>query len=331
MTVLSLAGRKMWLDFRGIPNNWDSFYSAAKARGFSGAIRYIDAGSDGKQIHSTERQAAMRQGMGLLLVDELNTGDAWDSTNDFAAGAARGRGSLADAKAEGFGKIGMSAAADAHAPTVRHISDAVQYARGFASVVGKTWAGFYGFSEVLRAVRAANVVSWYWLAGSKPSAEDAKWLAFWQDNTGTVTIAGVQCDINWRLDGPMPGAAKEEDMPLTDADADKVLNRPIPRAHGTGNTSLRAVAAYSDYYVNQAKIRDAQMMAALGKLASDPNITPAMLQEIMEDAADRAVAGLVEDQRSVLEEIVREVITDDQADEIVRKLGEKLRSQVETP
>lgn len=330
MTELKLAGRERWIDFRGIPRSWDVFYSTAREAGVTGAIRYIDAGSEGKQIHSAEREAATRQGIRLLLVDELNTGDAWDSVNDRAAGVVRARSALADAKLEGFGRIGISAAADAHAPSARHISDAVMYATGFASVVGKAWAGFYGFSEVLRAVRTANVVSWYWLAGSKPSAEDARWIAFWQDNTGTAVIGGVECDINWRLDGPIPGATKEEDMPLTGTDADTILNRPIPRAKGVGKTSLRAVAAYSDYYLEQARIRDTQMMAALAKLASDPNLTPAALVQIMEDAAEGAVAGLVEQQRSILEEIVREVIPDEQADEIVRKLGEKLRSQAET-
>lgn len=265
MTTLSLAGRAQWIDFRGVPANWDVFYASAAKAGIRGAIRYISSGSDSKQIHSPERQAAGRHGIKLLLVDELGTGDAWDSADDRAAGAARGRAALADAKREGFGPVGISAAADAHA-SGRQITDAVAYARGFASAVGKANAGMYGFSEVLRAVRAANVVSWYWLAGSKPSAEDAKWIAFWQDNTGTIRINGVECDRNWRLDGPLPGASTgtENDMGASEMAVLKRVQAIVTESQRRFTVGLAAAQAQLNALVaGQAKGMTAEQVGAL--------------------------------------------------------------------
>lgn len=312
MTNLNLAGREKWLDFRGVPRSWDAFYAEAKRLGYVGAIRYIDAGSDSKQIHSAEREAANRQGIKLLLVDELNTGDAWDAANDFAAGAARGKAALADAKREGFGTIGISAAADAHAPSTRHISDAVAYARGFASSVGKAQAGMYGFSEVIRAVRAANVVSWYWLAGSKPSAEDAKWLAFWQDNTGFVDVGGITCDRNWRLDGPIPGT--EVDVMNTAQEKKLDLGNRIGTETQRRVTLMRAE-------------QSAQAAAILKAITADKgtDLDPEAFRAVMEESAQKAMAESMDEFRSMLEGIVREVIPAEQADQIIAKLGEKLQ------
>lgn len=311
MTELKLAGREQWLDFRGIPGNWDAFYAECKLRGYDGALRYISAGSDGKQIHSREREAAARQGMKLLLVDELNTGDAWDSANDRSAGVVRGRAALADAKAEGFGRIGISAAADAHAPSVRHIGDAVMYATGFASVVGKEWAGFYGFMEVLRAVRTANVVSWYWLAGSKPSAEDAKWLAFWQDNTGTVVVGGVTCDVNWRLDGRIPGAVKEED----DMKPEDLIKDPGPNRWG--HTWLNTNQMLNNRAFGLAAI-SAQLKALTVAVAADKDVSEERLQEMLDAAVEKALPI------DMVMQAIREAVPEEMADDVVRMVGEKL-------
>jgi hypothetical protein len=311
MTELKLAGRERWLDFRGVPKSWDVFYAAAKAKGFVGAIRYIASGSDGKQIHSAEREAAARQRMKLLLVDELNTGDAWDSANDRKAGVVRGAAALFDAKQEGFGLVGISAAADAHAPSPRHISDAVMYATGFASVVLKEWAGFYGFMEVLRAVHTADVVSWYWLAGSKPSAEDARWLAFWQDNTGTVHILGVECDVNWRLDGPIPGAPKEEDMQPTD-----LVKDPGPNRWGHTWLNTNQVLNNGKYGLAALGAKTDANTKLLAELAKSPDATPEQMKAWMDEAVAKAMPV------DAIIEAVRRIVPEDIAEEVVQEIGE---------
>lgn len=311
MTALNLSGRALWIDFRGVPKNWDDFYAAARKAGVRGAIRYIDAGSEGKQIHAAERQAAARNGIEILLVDELGTGDAWDAADDRAAGVARGRGALADAKAEGFGPVGIAAAADAHA-TARQVSDAVLYATGFASVVTKAWAGFYGFIEVLRAVRAANVVSWFWLCGSMPSAEDARWIAFWQDNRPgqPMVIAGVQCDRNWRLDGPIPGAATNiEENKLSDAAEKQIYSTYAGMylgSHGDGWTApplaptvaaiQKQLTALTSAVAKQSPATAADIAAALTPqlaAAIGPQIAAA-IDDIKEAGAEVTAEAVVE-------------------------------------
>lgn len=168
-----------------------------RAAGFTGVLRYIGLGREGKQIHRAEYEDYVAHGLGALLVAELGIDDAWASRDDYEIGAARARIAVADARAEGIpDSVGIAWAADSHA-TTSQVRDAVTYGRGFASVLGAR-TGAYGFMEVLRAVRAADAASWYWLAGTRPDSEDQKWIQFWQRNTRptVVVVAGTMCDIN---------------------------------------------------------------------------------------------------------------------------------------
>lgn len=217
MTALSLTGRDVFVDLSAIPaKGWDFFYSECKRLGIAGAIRYIHSGSAAKRVTAAERVAAAKYGRRVILVDELNTQDGWAAANDYQSGRDRATGAIADAAAKGFPRnTACTPAADAHA-TAAQVAQAAQYCRGFADVYGKALSGMYGFMEVLTACRP--YATWFWVAGSKPSKEDARWLAFWQDNTGYITVAGVQCDRNWRLDGPLPGATEEEDEMSAEAE-----------------------------------------------------------------------------------------------------------------
>lgn len=307
MTALNLAGRELWVDFRGVPPSWDQFYAKLKAFGVVGVLRYIDAGSESKQIHAVERLAAAKHGIRVLLVDEHNTGDAWDSANDRAAGAARGAAAVADATREGFGQVGIAAAADAHADR-RQVADAVQYATGFASKVGKTWAGMYGFLEVLRAVRAAGVVSWFWAAGSMPTAEDASWLAFWQDNRGPVVIGGVECDRNWRLDGPLPGTAlTKEEFQLSTTAESQVYSTYAMLAIGSHGDGWVAPAIAPTIGVMSKQLT--ALVGAVADLSKDPNITAAQLQAMLDDSMKMAGQEAAAQILPALTTVVQTVLT----------------------
>lgn len=180
-----------YADFSGPPPGTD----ALKKAGFSGVIRYIGDGSEWKQIHRSEYEAYVRAGLDVLLVSELRTTDAWETGDDYAAGVARARRALADARAEGIpDTVPIAWAADAHA-TAGQVQEALQYGRGFQSVLGGR-TGVYGFMEVVRAAKNAGLGSWWWVAGSKPSAADQQWVTFWQRNIGTRTVSGTVCDIN---------------------------------------------------------------------------------------------------------------------------------------
>lgn len=176
--------------------------AALKAAGFSGVIRYIGLGSEGKQLVASEYRdlVATFGAQNVLLVAEAGTGDAWgtDTDDDYARGVANGKIAVADARAQGVPDwVPLACAADAHAQAFQ-IDDVVRYARGFEAAVGKSRCGFYGFSETLAAVHNAGIGSWFWRCGSEPTAAEKQWVNFWQRNAAPTvrTVAGVPCDIN---------------------------------------------------------------------------------------------------------------------------------------
>ncbi|GAB3376166.1 glycoside hydrolase domain-containing protein [Amycolatopsis echigonensis] len=188
---------------------------ALRRAGFSGVIRYIGLGSEGKQLVASEYRdlVATFGAANVLLVAEAGTGDAWgtETDDDYARGVAYGRIALADARAQGVPDwVGLACAADAHAQAFQ-LDDVVRYASGFRDVVGQSRCGFYGFSETLAAVRRAGIGSWYWRCGSEPTQAEKQWVNFWQRNRDPqrITVAGVPCDINevYRI----PNTSTEED------------------------------------------------------------------------------------------------------------------------
>lgn len=182
----------LWADYSaGRPSG-----SALKAAGFGGVIRYVGIGGPEKRITAAEYSDLVASGVQVLLVAEQWTTDAWGGR---ALGQANARAALNEARALGIpDSVGIAAAADAHAANQDQINAAVEYARGFQDVLGKARTGFYGFVEVLNAVHAADVGSWYWRCGAVPSAAEKAWVNFWQRNAGTTVayVSGIQCDIN---------------------------------------------------------------------------------------------------------------------------------------
>lgn len=197
----------LWADYSaGRPSG-----AALRAAGFGGAIRYIGLGSAGKRITAAEYQDLTAAGISVLLVAEYDTNDAW---RGYDTGKANAEIALAEARALGIpDSVGIAGAADAHASGQAQLDAAVAYARGFGDVLGRSRAGFYGFPEVVNAVRGAGVVSWYWRCGAEPSYGDKLWLHFWQRNAGETLrwVSGVPCDINEQYNAVTGG-----DMQLSD-------------------------------------------------------------------------------------------------------------------
>lgn len=218
-----------WADYSGgRPSG-----TALKAAGFGGVIRYIGLGNEGKQINAPEYRGLVADGIQVLLVAELGTGDAWgtDTDDDFGRGASYARIALADARANGIpDSVPIACAADAHAAAFQ-IDDVVRYARGFESVLGKGRTGFYGFQETLTAVHNAGVGSWYWRCGSAPSTAEKTWTNFWQRNAGETrrTVSGVQCDINEQylpIGSGGGGGSTPGDPPTNNEEDDDMITVP---------------------------------------------------------------------------------------------------------
>jgi len=184
-----------WLDFSGSPPG----AATIRANGYVGVLRYIGLGGAWKHISGAEYQDYVAHGLKVMLVAQSGTDDAWGSPDDHAAGRAAAIAGVNHARRIGIpDSVGIACAADAHAGSAQQIQDSVRYATGFASVLGRTRSGFYGFSETSQAVHAAGAVGWHWRCGSQPSAADAQWVNFWQRNRAptTVVLNGTTCDIN---------------------------------------------------------------------------------------------------------------------------------------
>lgn len=184
-----------WLDFSGTPPGAGTI----AANGYVGVLRYIGLGGTWKHIQAAEYQDYAAHGLRVMLVAQTGTDDAWGAADDYAAGRDAAIVAVNDARAKGIpDSVGIAAAADAHAGSQQQIDDSVRYAAGFASVLGRTRSGFYGFSETSQAVHAAGAVGWHWRCGSEPSAGDKQWVNFWQRNRAPtqVVLNGTTCDIN---------------------------------------------------------------------------------------------------------------------------------------
>lgn len=179
-----------WYDFSA---GWPGA-AAIKASGAVGILVYIGEGSQGKRITGAQYRQAIAAGLLVRFVCELNIHDAevgWVRGVEFA------HATLADFDARGIPRDQFVAcAADEHL-TQAQLPTAVDFARGFESVIGAK-AGCYGFREFIRACIGV-VGSWYWLAGSPPPADLDDWVLFWQRNDGTTWVSGIQVDINEQL------------------------------------------------------------------------------------------------------------------------------------
>lgn len=210
-------------DFSGRPPG----AAALKSAGITVVIRYIGPGSEGKQIQTAEWQDYINNGIDTLLVAELGINDAWEGQDDRALGVARARMVEQDIDATAPASVDRSrvlcaCAADAHA-SGSQITDAVAYAGGFASVLGKPRSGFYGFSETSTAVHNSGTCAWHWRTGSEPSNTDKTWVNFWQrnrsdpGNPAVIIVNGTEVDVSDVYHIPTIGGPF---MALTDAQQD---------------------------------------------------------------------------------------------------------------
>jgi GH25 family lysozyme M1 (1,4-beta-N-acetylmuramidase) len=128
------------------------------------------------------------------------------------------------------------------------------------------------------------------------------------------------------------GGKAVDDMPTVA----EIYNAPIPRVGSVlgGNTTLKSLLANADKIIEQGRARDAALLGAIKALSSNPDLTPAKLQAIMDQAADKAMPTAEEiavAQKAIIEEIVRDVIPQEQANMIIQKLGEALAKRSEEP
>ncbi|GAB1510017.1 DUF1906 domain-containing protein [Actinophytocola sp. KF-1] len=295
--------------------------AAIKRAGYGGAVRYIGFPSRVKCTDAAELADFTRHGLGMALVYE-------DHTEDWLGGFARGReaGSRARAHANRIGfprDRPIYVAVDRDVVTSGEFATMVEYVRGASQTLGGIRVtGVYGEYDVCVRVQRAGVARWFWQSrawsGTPPRLFPGRHLF---QRAGLVEVNGIGCDINDVLQRDW-GQHTEDDMQLTDrVDWDRInALGPDFLGHKILGTWQHAVAS---------RALATQILAVV---TSDPDITVARLDE----SVDRAIAAHVPSpeeiaaaQRDLLEEAVREVVPADQAEQILRKIAEKLSATPE--
>ena len=326
---------ELWADFSTPPAHVTAHRPGAKNlknAGFTGVIRYIGLGSEAKQIDADEYQDYLRNDMKVLLVAELGITNAFAAANDFATGQARAAAARRDARSIGIpDTVGIACAADQHLNGMQ-ITDAVAYARGFASVLGKELTGFYGFGESTRAVHDADAVGWYWRTGSRPDETDAAWLTFYQRNNETREVNGFTCDINEKFRDVGP---EEDEM-----NAEQMAEfRRAWRNERTGRGGKTHDQVEDDLWRRTAAIGAtvnkvaAQLPALTAAVAAQHGIDQHQLSQLI----DQAVAAHTPTAEQIaalatpaIAAAVHEVLGEDndaQADDIVARIGQLLSTE----
>ena len=183
------------------------------AAGYTTVFRYIDDptyATTPKHITPHEYAALTAGGITVYLVFEVGTQD-W--AGGFAAGVSCAARAQSGARWVGYtGPI--FATIDTNPDmTSAQVGAAMSYLGGFEQGLA-TWAlGVYGFNEIIAAAQSAGIGCVYWQCGHQP--ENGTGVHVWQDNTRTVTVGGVNCDINHIL-LPIPGAVVTSEQQIAD-------------------------------------------------------------------------------------------------------------------
>ncbi|MCG3757365.1 glycoside hydrolase domain-containing protein [Amycolatopsis sp. Poz14] len=335
-----------WADYSaGRPSG-----AALRRAGFSGVVRYIGLGREGKQLTAAEYRDLVGEfgAANVLLVAEAGTADAWgtDTDDDYARGVAYGRIALADARAAGVPDwAGLACAADAHAQAFQ-LDDVVRYASGFRDVVGQGRCGVYGFSETLGVVHDAGIGCWYWLCGSELAQNDPRraWVNLWQRNRPptVINVAGVPCDINEIYRVPQTQEVPDMDAtqarqlaelhswlsPLSLEIGPKNADGIAPRSNAKPlNDMLANVYGMLFFPSNYIAAPDGSPMPSILSMVAKAAYGSGVDQTAITAAVEKAVGAGLDDFRAQLRADVVAVLGEDnaeQADEIVAAIAARL-------
>lgn len=176
------------------------------AAGFIGVFGYVGTPGSAKNTPAAWYRDCVGHGLQFIAVYENL---ATDVSGGLMAGVAHAQAALADLTALGIPPtVPVGAAADEHLSAAQ-VAQAVSYQRGFHDTVraahpNRAIVG-YGYAEFITAIAAAGLADILWQCGARSAVGPN--VHFWQDNTGTETVAGIHVDRNWQLrslSGPFP-------------------------------------------------------------------------------------------------------------------------------
>jgi hypothetical protein len=168
--------------------------AALADRGVRFVLRYVDRPElmAGKHITRAEYADLVAHGIQVWLVAERNTTD-WQAGR--AGGAALARDGRAGADYVGYPPGGLIfLTADMHL-TAAQVPVALAFVAGGVSVLGWAATGGYGFSELIRALKAANTCRGLWQTGSRSALVPGVHI-YQANDRANVVIDGVACDVD---------------------------------------------------------------------------------------------------------------------------------------
>lgn len=199
---------------------------ALRAAGVRFVVRYVSAGIHSKEITPDEAAFWKAAGMAIVIVYESTAGRALEGG---AAGAADARAARADVIACGGPADGgvVYFAVDVDTTTDQQRATVAAYLTGAASVLGWDQVGVYGEFEVVDYLTKHTPCRWFWqtYAWSRGKLHPAAQLYQYQNG---VSLGGVEVDRDRALTdnyGQWFAQATEEDVPLTDAEIDKIAQK----------------------------------------------------------------------------------------------------------
>jgi hypothetical protein len=264
--------------------------AAVHAAGHAGVVRYIGTPGRTKNLTRAEYQDMDRNGIGVAVVYENHAGDAGGG---WGAGVTAAQLARADADVVGFPRSRpIYFAVDSDQVTSANFAAVSSYLDGAASVLGSDHVGVYGEFDVIEK-NVGSHARFGWQTAAWSGGRRSGKAALFQ-RIGTAIVGGIACDINDILATDWgQHNAQENDMPLTDADAQLVARHiwydPIwSGANPDGKTRWQLNASQVLDALNRANQAEAAkvdaLIATVAKLSTDPGLSVDTVRQIVTDA-----------------------------------------------
>jgi Domain of unknown function (DUF1906) len=269
--------------------------------GYVGAVRYIGFPDRRKCTTAGELTDFTEHGIGMALVFEDNTTD-W--RGGYTQGAASGRRARDHANAIGFPSTRpIYMAVDQEVVSAGEFDTMVDYLHGAStSLGGHEFTGVYGEADVIDRARSAGAATWFWQTAAW--SRGRRTTAHLFQHVGTVRVGGIGCDVNDVLAEDW-GHHLGADLPLTDADIDKLIGRlwwgtTLRDEDGTGPSPSLNLALIMDEIIRNGRVAVAKIDALAGTLTeSEANLIATMRAQPPDS---NAAAGQVQDLAKLLVE-----------------------------
>lgn len=280
--------------------------AALKAAGITFAARYVSHTAS-KNISLAEATDLAAHGVATVVV--------WETTaNRALGGRTAGLTDVYDAVAQATA-AGMPADRPIYfavdfGPTAAQMPAVLAYLDGAASVLGPARIGVYGGYATVKAALDGGHAAWAWQTAAWSGGQwDLR--AVLRQFASTVTIHGVSCDLNTATAADYgqwtPGQSPlEDDVPLTAADIELLLDTPIddPTTSDNSKTTIRGMlwtagrdAGHAAAWAEQAlavaqkqtvpALTDAQVAAIAAQLAASPALAANVAKAVVDLEAAR--------------------------------------------